>query len=204
MSDTRDKTLLSVERQVHESLNGIEHWHKWRYLQTLEYIKKKTVLDVGCYGGYLYDYLKKKLGNIYYTGLDTNEDVVEAAALIHNKCKDAIFMYGDVLNLSKILPKNYFDIVCCHRVTIHLPYFEQILLNLLDLTKDILHVVLLLGEKDYCEKILETNCVTGKVAFYYRRYVSGNTINDILKKLPVNYVIQTHSDSSYASLFIYK
>jgi len=165
---------------------------------------KVSVLDVGCYGGYLYDYLSKKLNEISYTGIDVNEDVISTTKKIHAGKDNANFIVGDILNLPDELKPNSFNVVCCHRVTIHLPYFEQILLNLLYLTKDIVHVILLLGVNDFCEKILETNLVTGKGVFYYRRYISRNTIAKILKQWPVNYHIQTNSESRYASLFIYK
>lgn len=76
--------------------------------------------------------------------------------------------------------------------------------HLKDMSKDIVHICLFISNKNYCEKCLETNLNTGKEAIYYRRYMSAETINEILNPLHVKYIIQTHSDSKYASLFIYK
>jgi len=163
------------------------------------------VLDVGCYAGYLYDYLVKHHNRIKYTGIDVNGDVIEAAKELHND-KPAKFMVGDVFNPPAELIENMFDFVCCHRLIIHLPYFEQVLFNLINLSRDVVHVILLVGDNDLCEKCMETNLDTGKTAFYFRRAVSIKTIDAILDKrlYPIDYIVETSNDSKYSSLFIFK
>lgn len=161
------------------------------------------ILDVGCYAGYLYDYLVKN-HNINYTGIDINQDVIESAKILH-KNTTAKFKVGDIFDPPPELLDNMFDVVCCHRLTIHLPYFEQALFNLINLSKDIVHVILFVGE-DCCDKCMETNVETGKTSFYYKRYVSAETINSILNKgiYSINHIIETCNDSMYSSLFIFK
>jgi 2-polyprenyl-3-methyl-5-hydroxy-6-metoxy-1,4-benzoquinol methylase len=167
--------------------------------------ERVRVLDVGCYAGYLYDYLVKHHNCIEYTGIDVNEDVVDAAKVLHNDTP-ARYIVGDILNPSDKLIENSFDIVCCHRVIIHLPYFEQVLFNLINLSRDTVHIILLVGEKDLCEECMETNLDMGKIVFYFRRVVSIKTIQSILDKrlYPVDYIVETCNDSKYSSLFIFK
>lgn len=52
MSAERDKSLRSGERQVHQVINGIEFWHRWRYEQATPLVRGSTVLDAGCGVGY--------------------------------------------------------------------------------------------------------------------------------------------------------
>jgi 2-polyprenyl-3-methyl-5-hydroxy-6-metoxy-1,4-benzoquinol methylase len=70
----RDTSLHSGERQVHENFKGIEYWHKWRYLQALDYVKDKTVLDIGCgcgYGSFILSIMSS-----FVTGVDDSKESI--------------------------------------------------------------------------------------------------------------------------------
>jgi len=153
--------------------------------------KPVSILDVGCYGGYLYDYLKTNApGRIaHYTGVDIQPSVIEAARLIHGDIPDATFEVGDALELSECFGPRSFDIVCCYRVTIHLPYFKKILSNLLRVADGIVHLVLFIQDYDWCRRFEETDLDTGKKVIYYQRFISEATIKDCIAGLPVSYKI---------------
>lgn len=112
---------------IHPSLKNLT-----KYLAGLHRLVK--VLDVGCYGGYLYDYLNKysfkHLSEFNYIGIDIQESVVEAAKYMHAKYKNANFFVGDIFNIRRDFQPNEFDVACCYRVLIHIPFFEDAIGNL--------------------------------------------------------------------------
>lgn len=72
------RKLNSVERQVSENLDGIEHWHKWRYNKALDFIENgDIVIDLGCgcgYGSYILSSAAKSV-----TGIDDSEEAIQFA-----------------------------------------------------------------------------------------------------------------------------
>lgn len=136
-----------------------------------------SVLDVGCYGGYLLDFLIEKnawdLEDLYH-GIDVNEEVVLAADAAHD-VKMARFAVRDVFKLKEEMGPATYDLVWCSRLLIHLPHFERALLNLLHVTKHMLYLVLLVGD-ERCEKIHVVDQVTQKESFFFYRTVSRDHI----------------------------
>jgi SAM-dependent methyltransferase len=181
--------------------------------------KPIRLLDAGCYSGYLYDYLKANTSDriSHYTGVDIQPSVIEAAKHIHADNSDATFMVGDVLGLpgSMFMAREYvfwylrkfskmrFDVVCCYRVAIHLPFFKTLLYNLLCSADVFVHLVLFIQDRDMCQRIEETDRDTGKKAIYYRRYISEKTIKECISGWPVTYkIIQHCPDGNYSSLIL--
>jgi SAM-dependent methyltransferase len=161
------------------------------------------VLDVGCYAGYLYDYLCLFYPDPIYTGVDILPSVIEAAKHIHKAEPNASFVVGDVYKLMKQFEPRSFDVVCCYRLVIHLPYFKKILHNLLHAADEFVHIALLVQDRDMCQRIEETDLDTGKKAIYYRRYISEETIKEAVDDLPATYkIIPPRSGGNYSSLFI--
>jgi len=80
----RDNSLLSGERQVHENYKGIEYWHKWRYLQALDYVRGKSVLDVGCGCGYGSLLMSVLASNVI--GIDDSQEAIDYAYIHWIKC----------------------------------------------------------------------------------------------------------------------
>ena len=166
-----------------------------------------ALLDVGCYGGYVYDYIKQK--TIYskykkssYTGIDVQVNAIEAAEYVHREDSNVNFLAGDVFRLPECFPPRSFNVVCCYRVLIHLPYFERALADLVHIADKFVHVVLHIQDKDICRRCEETDLITGKKVIYYHRYISEKTIKGALSGLPVSYTIVPVPGNAYASLII--
>lgn len=73
------------------------------------------VLDVGCGIGVYYDLLTEKAGQ--YIGIDPTDAMIERAKELH---PDGNFKVGTVYDLQ--FPNNWFDLVFCWSVLIHLPH----------------------------------------------------------------------------------
>lgn len=73
----KDNRLKSGERQVHDTFKGIEFWHKWRYTESLRYVRDMNVLDVGCGCGYGAAILELQANSI--VGIDDNAEAVRYA-----------------------------------------------------------------------------------------------------------------------------
>lgn len=153
--------------------------------------KPVRILDIGCYGGYLYDYLKANAsGRIaHYTGVDIQPSVIEAAKRIHGDSPDATFEVGDAMRLSERFGPRSFDIVCCYRVAIHMPFFKKLLFNLLRVADGFVHIALFIQDRDMCRRLEETDIDTGKKAIYYHRFISEGTIKECIAGVPVSYKI---------------
>ncbi|MBI4994033.1 methyltransferase domain-containing protein [Candidatus Peregrinibacteria bacterium] len=76
--------------------------------------QKIKLLDAGCGGGRLYDFLKNE--PIIYTGIDNNKNFLNLARRQHKKVK---FKCADLTRLP--FPKDSFDAVWCIAVLHHLP-----------------------------------------------------------------------------------
>lgn len=165
--------------------------------------RNPKILDVGCYAGYLYDYLCLFYPEPVYTGVDILPSVIEAASRIHKPDPNASFMAGDIYKLTEQFEPRSFDVVCCYRLVIHLPYFRKILRNLLHSADCFVHIALFMQTRDMCQRIEETDLETGKKAIYYRRYISAETIKEAVSELPANYkIIPPRSGEVYSSLFL--
>ena len=148
-------------------------------------MKPVRLLDVGCYGGYLYDYLIRHGVDVDYTGIDIVPAAVEAAAKAH-KDTDARFMVGDVYDLSQF-KNNEFDVVCCYRVLIHIPFWERALSNLCRVGKSV-HCAIKIG-KQLCTKYKETDLDTGVAATYFIRSVSEGILGRLSRKLKTEWSV---------------
>jgi 2-polyprenyl-3-methyl-5-hydroxy-6-metoxy-1,4-benzoquinol methylase len=110
MSD-RDKSLRSGERQVHEVLNGIEYWHKWRYEQAAQYCKGKTVLDAGCGVGYGSAMISDVAKQVF--SIDDSAEAIEFARQkwqaknIIYECHDFLMMH--VFNVDVIIAFEFIE-----------------------------------------------------------------------------------------------
>jgi len=72
----------------------------------------KSILDVGCGFGDLYDYLGKKGVKLKsYEGIDISPKIVEKAKTLHAKDKNAAFRHGSLKELEKKYSEEEFDYV---------------------------------------------------------------------------------------------
>ena len=134
------------------------------------------ILDVGCYTGYLYDYLLKYVFKnpleFHYTGIDVNAEAIAHAKKRHIENENSEFLVGDIYDLQNKFGSNTFDVVCCYRVLIHIPFFKDAIQNMYNVASQLVHTVLRVSDKDICTRCCEFQCETNKAAIYYVRTFS--------------------------------
>ena len=91
-----------------------------------------SILDGGCYGGYLYDYINQHCSDFTYQGIDLNEKAVKESKKLHQNENFSIEV-GDLNDLK--YDDKTFDIVTCFRVFVHIHDFRPILKELLRVSK---------------------------------------------------------------------
>ena len=187
--------------QGHNVREWIENPARWP-LPNLEDLRRYalscprpvSILDVGCYGGYLYDYLRAGVfetdEDFEYVGIDVDMSSVLAAKEAHGDASNATFCYGDVL-APDLAYFQAFDIVWCSRVLIHIPHFERAFYNLCDMARAAAVIVLRVRDEAQCAKILETDAQTGKEAVYYTRSVTPQMVEDAARLAGVDFKIIT-------------
>ena len=102
------------------------------------------VLDVGCNVGHYLRGLRRLNPQLDYTGVDAYSHYIEQARSIYARNPHARFEIRDIFD--PLFPENPFDIVFCCNVLLHLPDFRQPMKNLIESTKIVCFVRLLLGE----------------------------------------------------------
>ncbi len=156
-----------------------------------------SVLDVGCHGGFVYDWLKANCQSRFtYTGCDIVESVIDAAIDAHDDGETA-FDVADVTSLDRHYKARSYDIVFCSRVLIHLPYFRANMARLYTVAKRSLLVVLKLGERDVV-KIMVADETT-----IYSRQFSRDTVADVAGKLTKSWRVEG-KDTGFQSLILEK
>lgn len=166
------------------------------------------ILDVGCYGGYLFDYLRKfcfkNLSEFSYLGIDIDEPSIEAARKIHRNWENAQFSVGDIYNLQKDFKRNSFDIVCCYRLLIHIPFLKKTTKNFYHVAAKFIYIALLVEDEASCIKYKETDLDTGKEVFYFIRTCNELMIKKIVQELKAEYQIYSHKETHYKTLILKK
>jgi SAM-dependent methyltransferase len=127
------------------------------------YRPEYSVLDVGCYAGYVYDWLKPKPR--HYLGVDILPEAIDAARQLH---PGVDFKVGDIFAL-----EDRADLVFCSRVLIHIPYFERAVESLCRAANQWVVLILALGSKDSCDRI------HGDYDTYYFRRFSRETVHKV-------------------------
>jgi len=157
-----------------------------------------SVLDVGCYGGYLYDYLLAGLGKLLvrYVGIDVREDIVQAARDAHQGHDRAEFKVDDVLTIEG---DREFDYVWCSRVLIHLPFWELCVTNLCRLAKKEVYVVMKIGKRCQCDKIMRTDNDTGERETYFLRTINRESLRRFSEETGIRYDI-VMNEKSYSTI----
>ncbi len=133
------------------------------------------LLDVGCYGGYLFDALGR---NIDYTGIDIDEEALKQTKEIHANYDNFNCLVADAYNLP--FKNDTFDIVTCFRVLIHVPHIEEIMNEIIRVSKKYIVLLLKVGK----EKTIKRIYLEGekKKIEYYRTF-EMKKLNEIFDKL---------------------
>ena len=154
-----------------------------------------TVLDVGCYGGYCYDWLSKRFPGLLYTGIDVDAAAIDAARRAHKGRPLARFAVGDLFDLAPTVAEyGPFDAVLCLRVVIHTPWLDKSLRQLAKAAPVAL-VGLRIGATDEARETLDE--ISGERHFW--RVFTPQTIAG---SVPPDMSHELHLDHAYHSLVL--
>jgi SAM-dependent methyltransferase len=142
------------------------------------------ILDVGCYAGYVYDYLTKAgtLLAFSYVGIDIREEAVAGAKAHHLTSANAQFRVGDLFKLMETYQEGEFDICFSARVLVHLPNFKDAMRNILFCARKHTFIVIPLARRGRCELRKKIWLDTGVEIPYVYRHFSLPMISDVAKK----------------------
>lgn len=115
-----------------------------------------SILDVGCGAGhYLVSYDKALQGKkFHYTGVDVTPKYIEIAQEVFGNRQDVDFLVGSIYKIP--FADKTFDIVVCNNVLLHLPEVRIAIRELLRVTKKVLIIRALVGDKSYRIKDIYT------------------------------------------------
>jgi len=102
------------------------------------------ILDVGCNVGHYLRGLRRLNPNIDYAGVDAFPHYIEKAKAIFGEDERTAFQVMSIME--PLFPNDPFDIVFCCNVILHLPDFKLPIRNLVESTKKVCFVRMLLGE----------------------------------------------------------
>lgn len=153
------------------------------------------VLDVGCFGGYCFDWLRTRVPGLTYVGVDVLEEVVAAAANAHPDDMACEFFTGDLFDLDDTENLHGpFDAALCLRVVVHTPWLDRALAQLASAAPVSL-VGLRTAPRDEAEERMDT--VSGERHFF-RRY----SLRTIEAAIPKGCSYDLHNDGAYESLVL--
>jgi SAM-dependent methyltransferase len=144
-----------------------------------------TVLDIGCGNGRFYGYLKGKIENITYTGLDTNNDLLQEACknFSSTKNKTTFINFDAIGDISGITGK--YNVIVAFGLTHHIPVSQfrnnwfKSLPNLMDSNNALLILTFWEFEKEPGDYLLSWSD-NKEAARFCHRY-SDEEISEIIK-----------------------
>lgn len=171
------------------------------HLQSMQ--KPWNILDIGCYAGYVYDYLTKGIcretNDFSYLGIDIREEAIKGARAHHATSSNAEFRQLDLFNLTDTFKKKEFDVCFSSRVLVHLPRFEEAMRNILFCSKSHSFIVIPLAKQGRCELRKKVFLDTGFEMPYVYRFFSEPMISSVAKANRQTYNIYDES-SAYATI----
>lgn len=111
-----------------------------------------SILDVGCYAGYLKDYLEDSVTPFReYLGIDLFQEHIDLAQRLHPNRKEC-FKQGDLFEMT-----DRADVVVCSRVLIHIPDFEKAVQKLISAANRLVLAILKITPEETCERFQNPN-----------------------------------------------
>ena len=102
------------------------------------------ILDVGCNVGHYLRGIRRVFPEVHYTGVDAYEHYVNKAKEIFSNDPRSTFEVKDIFD--PLFPKQPSEIVYCCNVLFHLPDFRKPVKNILESTKDVCFIRMLLAD----------------------------------------------------------
>lgn len=162
------------------------------------------MLDAGCYGGYVFDYIKTHAGALQpsfsYTGVDIQAQAILDAREAHADDHRSAFQVGDLFQLSRQFPSASFNVSVCYRVLHHLPRFSDCLRELASVTAGYIHTALPIRDRSQCVRMREKNLETGTVAYSFYRWFSRNEIMETASALNLCAEIHSYPKAVYSTV----
>jgi len=141
-----------------------------KYFETLisPFIKSKryNILDACCGIGYISNFLSEISPESKFLGIDQTPYLIDEAKKLCKDKSNISFELDDIYNISTKYPKE-FDISINWRTLSWLPYYDQMLENLIAVTKDHIFLSSLFydGDVDFITQVREFKTETGKKHF---------------------------------------
>jgi SAM-dependent methyltransferase len=104
----------------------------------------QKILDVGCNVGHYLRGIRRVFPDVHYVGVDAYEHYVNKAKEIFSNDPYSSFEIKDIFN--PLFPKEPSEIVYCCNVLFHLPDFRKPIENILESTKDVCFIRMLLAD----------------------------------------------------------
>jgi trans-aconitate methyltransferase len=173
------------------SVHWVDHHNQWVRFETLlkvQDIRNKSILDVGCGLGDLYDLLQKKDIPVTYTGIDIIPEFIEGA---RKKYPKARFELQDIFDMDD---NEHFDVVLASgalsfKVKDNEHYYQTMIKKMFDLAKEAIAFNML-------DK--ETHVDDETFAAYYPNEISdfcqtlGGRVEVVTGYLPRDFTVYIH------------
>ena len=135
--------------------------------------KKLKILDACCGIGHITNLLKNISHESDFIGIDQSDYLIKKAQELFKNTKNTSFEVADIYDIKEKYQKE-FDISICWKTISWLPYYDQILKNLIHMTKDHIFLSSLFyeGDIDFEIKVREFKKESGSEGFnsYYNVY----------------------------------
>lgn len=144
------------------------------------------ILDVGGEQGDLYDFLATHVfdnpEHFIYVGFGSDDRARKDAHPLEKRFSNVTFQTGSIHNLRKQFAWGDFDVVVCHNVINHSPYFERCMVEMCGVASRHVHVNLMVSDAPACLKYRATDLASGKHTDSLQRVVSTREIDDVAVK----------------------
>lgn len=109
--------------------------------------KNQQILDLCCGYGRLIYFLNQFDGEQFYHGIDYTEGLIKKGQSMFQENKNISFELGNAYEISKKYQK-HFDISIMHKTLSWLPYYKEVIPELIKVTKNKIYVTSLFSESD--------------------------------------------------------
>lgn len=148
---------------------------------------KASLLDVGCYAGYVFDYLIKeavlKPEDFSYQGVDIRPEAIAGARELHPTVPEETFSIQDLFKLSSRFAEGQFDYCFSSRVLVHLGSFAKAVSEISHCAEHAALILIPTAPKGKTELRVKRFVETGDEMPYVYRWVSPKMAEDVARSL---------------------